>query len=140
MKTSKAKVKRPVQARPLYGLAANGCAGPWQVDIEHTTSGPEKWHAQIDGPAVSISFAIGSAEVVGKMIQFLEGRVGAPGLELSKDRRVSVSLARDDECSDRYFLVIGQQKGPTVRLTLAGEDLSQFQSALKQVEEDLADA
>ena len=127
------------------GLLATGSSGTWSVDIDETTAGVARWFAQIEGPSVYLYFQIPSPEITGKAIQFLaerpENQSSQPGsngaLAIGGDKRASVSLVRDDEFSDRFFLLVGPQDNPIVRLTFAGEDLQHIVEALRQASEDL---
>jgi hypothetical protein len=129
-----------------FGLLANGSCGPWEIAIDETTSGPDRWFAQIEGPFVSLYFEIPSPDLAGKLLPFLEGRPqGQPvsssdlavTLVLGRADQTPVTLVRDDEYLDRCFLVIGPEARPVVRLTLAGADLTNLSGALRQVAEDL---
>jgi hypothetical protein len=135
-------------AEPI-GLLAQGCSGAWEIQIDETTAGPDRWFAQIEGPSVELYFEILSPDLIEKTIQFLANqptsRKGTSPqkplrngtLVLGKDRKTAVALVRDDEFSDRYFLVIGQAARPVVRFTLAGTDLKDLTAALRQAQEDL---
>src|SRR2546429_6354439 len=102
-----------------FGLLANGSSGPWEITIDETTAGPDRWYAQIEGPSVTFCFEIPSLDVVGKMIQFLESRQPPArkrsddstdwngSLLIGKDKRTPVTLVKDDEYEDRFFLAVG---------------------------------
>src|SRR5262249_27555817 len=117
-----------------FGLLANGSSGPWEIAIDETTSGADRWYAQIDGPSVSFYFEIPSVDIVGEMIRFFE-RASAVNMELSpgsaernenlvvgKDKNTPVTLVKDDEYPDRFFLVIGSMSSPIVHYVIAGAD------------------
>src|SRR5438552_785677 len=101
------------------GLLANGSSGPWEVAIDETTTGADRWFAQIEGPLVSFYFEIPSVDIVSQMLQFLESPLRATtpapvtwseangSLTLSKDKKTPVILVRDDEYRDRFFLLVG---------------------------------
>jgi hypothetical protein len=145
------KNARPTQGRDdgCFGLLANGSSGQWEVGIDETTTGPDRWFAQLEGPSVSFYFEISSVDIVAKMIQFLESSPAAKkhsptragegngALVLSKDKKSPVTLVKDDEYEDRFFLVVGLMESPTVRFVLAGTDATQIADALRQVKEDL---
>src|SRR6266850_23079 len=99
------------------GLLANGASGQWEVAIDETTSGADRWFAHIEGASISFYFEIPSPDIVDKVIQFLAGP-SAKGLSanssarngtliVGKDKHAPVRLIRDDEFSGRYFLVVG---------------------------------
>ncbi len=130
------------------GLVANGCSGPWEISIDETLSGTERWFAQIEGSFLWLSFEIPSPEIIPKTIQFLSRLIdvtdkqdsvlnGGYNLEISKAGGVDVTLVLDDEYKDRCFLVLGRSDSPTARFSVAGEDLKNLIAALQQVQEDI---
>jgi hypothetical protein len=124
------------------GLLAIGSAGGWEISIDEVLSGPDRWYAEIEGPAVTLSFEVPSPDIVEKAIQFFaESSASPPGpgtsLVLGSDPLSPITLVRDDEYSDRFFLVVGPQDSPAVRLVIAGADLAHLVAALHQVKEDL---
>jgi hypothetical protein len=134
-----------------FGLLANGSSGPWEIAIDETTSGADRWYAQIEGPSVSFYFEIPSVDVVGKMVRFLDPRQ-APRKEVSldsmerngslvigKDKKTPIALVKDDEYEDRFFLVVGPMDSPLVRFVIAGTDVAKIADALRQVKQDLDD-
>ncbi len=144
-KKARAVVRRD---RETLGLLANGSAGSWDIAIDETTSGPQRWFAQIDGPSVSLYFELPSPGIVDEIVDSLppaEAVNGPPthssegenDLVIGKDKRLPVALVKDDEYRDRYFLVIGRMPNPVVRLTIAGPDLLELRDALRQLREDL---
>src|SRR5688572_17469626 len=50
----------PEQDSAAVGLLAYGSAGAWEVSIDESTTGEEKWFAQVEGPSVYLYFAIPS--------------------------------------------------------------------------------
>ncbi|HEV3447492.1 MAG TPA: hypothetical protein VG099_22820 [Gemmataceae bacterium] len=128
-----------------FGLLANGSCGSWEIAIDETTSGAERWYAQIDGPAVAFYFEIPSVDIVGKMARFLEPRSATTNqpqdglLVIGKDKRTPITLVKDDEYHDRFFLVIGPMDNPIVRFAIAGTDVIDIAEALKDVKKDLDD-
>jgi hypothetical protein len=138
-------------AKVALGLLANGSSGPWDVAIDATTSGPDRWYAQIEGPLATFYFQVPSLGIVSEMVQFLQpssraarrpsNGVAEPSgrLVIGKDKKAAVTLIRDDEYSDRFFLTIGPAENPTVRFIIAGADVGHLANALCQVDEDLQD-
>ncbi len=125
------------------GLLANGASGGWEIAIDASLSGTDRWFAQIEGPSISFAFRISAPEVVGKMLRFLQpsrlDHAKKPGsLVLGKDQRTTLRLVRDDEYSDRYFFVVGPLDRPLVRFTIGGAEVMKIVDALRQVEKDLA--
>jgi hypothetical protein len=130
-------------------LVASGSCGQWSVVIDETHSGRERRFAQIEGPSVYLSFEIRSVRIVEKLVQFFEGRRAAPlppgtpadegtaSLRLGTSGRTPLSVLRDDEFTDRYYLLIGPEMRPILRYTIAGKDLAQLSDALRQAREEL---
>jgi hypothetical protein len=127
------------------GLLANGSARSWEVSIDETIMGPNRWFAQIEGPLAYLYCEIPSLEIIGKTVQFLTAPQTAAWsqttgtLTIGAQGRTSISLVRDDEHPDRFFLVVGSKASPTLRLAIAGTDLAAIVEALRQVEADLKD-
>jgi hypothetical protein len=131
------------------GLLANGSSGPWEVSVDETISGTERWFAQIEGPSVYVSFEIPSPDIVGEAVKFLTSphdkqkntasAGGKCGLSIGKSPGIPVSLVRDDEYEDRYFIIVGQGDSPVVRYSFAGEDLKDLVEALRQSNQDITD-
>ena len=130
------------------GLLANGSSGPWEFSVDETISGTERWFAQIEGPSAYVYFEIPSPSIVREAVEFLapsrdlkpESHFSSrphDTLSISKAGGVPVSLVRDDEYEDRYFMVVGPGDSPVVRFTFAGEDLRNLVEALRQAEQDI---
>jgi hypothetical protein len=129
-----------------FGLLANGSCGGWNIDVDETTSGPDRWFMQIQGPSVVFNFQLPSPTVIERIRHHLgapqpsRGGAGSNGeLVIGKGKSVSVRLRRDDEFDDRFFLVFGPADAPVVHYTIAGEDVRCLSAALDQVLEDLSD-
>jgi hypothetical protein len=126
------------------GLVANGSSALWDVAIDETIAGKQRWFASIEGPNGSLYFEIASPQVVEDALRFLERgpdpRKKARGdtLRLGKFQRASVTLLWDDEYRDRCFLVLGASNRPGVRLSLDAQQVAMLLEALRQVREDLA--
>ncbi len=132
------------------GLMANGSSGDWEVAVDETTKGPDRWFVQLEGPSVCFSFEVPSPEMIPRALDFLGGPSSSKGpyagfpaengsLVLGKHRQTPVILVRDDEYKGRFFLVIGQEADVVVRFTIAGQDWKDIQEALRQATEDLED-
>jgi hypothetical protein len=126
-----------------FGLLANGSSGPWEIAIDEYTSGEERWCAQIEGPSVTFYFEIPSIDIVGKMARFLKPSTGSArrngSLVIGKDQTTPVTLVRDDEYDDRFFLVVGPTESPIVRFVIGGMDVVKIADALRQVMDDLGE-
>src|SRR5437588_11293673 len=95
--------------RENVGLTAIGSAGGWKVAIDETTSGPQKWFAQIEGHSVYMNFAVHSPDVIDKMLDFLtQRRTNEKGLQgstaepngeivIGGSKEEPVILVRDEE-------------------------------------------
>jgi len=132
------------------GLTAIGSAGGWEVAIDESTSGSsEKWFAQIEGPSVYWYFEVPSPHIIDQILEYLTEPTptgkrlqGVPDqgngdFVLGKSKKEPVTLVRDDEFRDRYFLIAETEAGLIMRATIAGDDLKSLVSALKQAKEDL---
>jgi hypothetical protein len=131
------------------GLTAIGSAGGWEVAIDETTSGDQRWFAQIEGPSVYLHFEIESPHVINKVLAFLteqkKAGSGSHGtwsqrngeLVIGKSEEEPVTLVRDDEFPDRCFLVAETNMKLIVRVTIGGRDLRLLEKALRQAKEDL---
>ncbi len=135
--------------KATLGLAANGSAGGWEVAVDETLEGREKWFAQIDGPSLSLYFPLSSPAAVGDMIRFLEqcrpGEAKAPhasagdgAKRIGGARGAPVHLLRDAERPGGCFLLVGPSTRPCARFFLTGADVASLTRALKQAQEDLA--
>lgn len=137
------RTKKSAVAEKL-GLLANGSAGSWEVAVDTTTAGAERWFLQIDGPRISFQFELSSPMVVDRMIRFLEGGAGHESARNGTNGRLSISkdtdvnLVRDVEFHDRYFLTLAKRAKTVVELTIAGSDRQQLIEALRQASADLS--
>jgi hypothetical protein len=144
------KGTKPVTDRNIakIGLLANGSSGSWEIAIDETISGKDRWFAQLEGPAISFYFEIPSPRIIDDTIDYLGPGCSSPQgnsqsanrnapLRIGGDKRMPVSLVRDDEFADRIFLVVGSDSAPVIRYTFSGPDISMMLEALRQVKEDL---
>ena len=148
MPSRKVEETKPDARDGDLGLLANGSSGPWDVSIDETIAGEERWFAQIEGPSVSIYFDLSSPDIISQAIRFLattteqagvrHGSARANGeLRISKPTELPVLLVRDDEFEDRIFLVVGDVDRPVVRWTLTPSESRDILEALNQAQEDL---
>jgi hypothetical protein len=130
------------------GLMANGSSGGWEVSVDETTKGPERWFVQLEGPSIYFSFEIPSPEMIATALDFLEGHPSPKGthsqfsagngsLILGNHRQRPLILVRDDEYKDRYFLMVGEEADVFVRYTISGQDFMDIREALRQALEDI---
>ncbi len=75
----------------------------------------------------------------GKRLQDVANH-GNGEIVLGKNKKESVTLARDDEFRDRFFLIVETEARFIIRVTIAGPDLKALASALRQAQEDLDEA
>jgi len=150
VKMSVARNMAKTREKENLGLTAIGCDGGWEVAIDETTSGAQKWFAQIEGHSIYLSFAVRSPRIIDAMLEFLT----LPGAEngvvkrstkndqilIGKNKEEPVTLVRDDEFSDRCFLIAEAKSGLIVRVAIGGADLSSLVGALRQAKEDLDEA
>ena len=136
------------------GLLAIGSSGSWEIAIDRTLSGLDRWFAQIEGPSVYLRFEIPALLVIEQAERFFaHGKVGKhingkkassaaarSGLALGTSKTTSVSLLQDDEFNDRFFLVVEQNGGLLARFAIHGSDVDHLVEALRQLKEDVADA
>lgn len=66
-----------------YGLVATGASGSWQVSVDETADGAQRWFAQLEGPAHYLYFEISHARVMAEILDFftqhLQRTVGSAG-------------------------------------------------------------
>lgn len=121
-------------------LAGTGSHGGWTIDIDETASGEQKWFAQIQGPSIDLTIPIESPLVVKNLIGFLTCSTSVESsceFAIGKSGEESVSVLRDDEFSDRYFLLVETRSGLVMRCCLSGTVLNSLVTALKQAQNDL---
>jgi hypothetical protein len=114
------QVKKQSTAARMW-LAAIGCDRRWEVALDESSSPTtEAWVAQIEGPSMYLSFRVLSPCIIKEMVRFLAHADRASAeLLLGKTKKESVTLARDDESDDRYFLIV-QTESSVTRITFAG--------------------
>jgi hypothetical protein len=131
-----------------FGLLANGSSGAWDVSIDETISGDERWFAQIEGTSICLYFELPSLDMIPKVIRFLTppaeraaahaGSSSVNGeLLISKRTELPVRLVRDDEFEDRIFVVVGPVDRPLIRCSLTSSESRDILEALRQAETDL---
>lgn len=126
-----------------WGLAAFAKSGAWEISLDETTSGPEQWRLQIEGPAVSINVPIPTPDVVGDALHVLSAE--APGgrnvepavVSIDEGDAITISLRADDEFRDRFFLVLHSSRGLAVHLTVTQPDLACLIDGLRQIQAEL---
>jgi hypothetical protein len=128
------------------GLLANGSSRLWDVAIDETISGRDRWFMQVEGPSIYVYFQIHHPDIVGKAVdyfrkgkQYVHSQSGTSNGELliGGNKHTPIFLVRDDEFADRIFLVVGPRSSPVVRYTISGTAINKIVEALRQVKEDL---
>ena len=132
-----------------FGLLAIGSSGDWKIDVDESLIGAERWFMQIEGRTIDIHFEISSTEVINELARFLapaSAKTEQPSngssrfsktLLLGGSESLPISLVKDDEFDDRFYIVVGQTERLTMRYVIAGSDVLAIADALRQVLEDL---
>ncbi|MBI1903748.1 MAG: hypothetical protein HYS13_21810 [Planctomycetia bacterium] len=131
-------------------LVANGVSGQWEIALDETVEGAQRWFAQIDGPLCYVYFQIQQPRVIEDMLLFLQRHLSAPTdkerstgqadqMELGPNGGNSVTLLWDGETNDRCFILIRGKGEFRARLCLAGTDLNDVVHALHQVRDELCE-
>ena len=142
------KSKDHKEGKAEVGLLAFGASGRWEVAIDETLSGPSRYFAQIEGPSVYLYFELATVKTIDEAIDFFSAhatnarsqpfdKLGK--LSIAKKSDPQISLIKDDEYDDRYFLTIEAKSGLHVQFTIVGEDLSHIVNALEDAKDDLED-
>lgn len=135
-----ANEKTPSAARQDHriGLLANGASGAWHVSVDEWDTEPERWFLQIEGPLVYFYLEILAPNSIDQILQFLTQQLASyDELMIGEHGHTPVTLVRDDEFTDRFFLKIGSSDAPIVHYTLSGHDLECIVAAMEQAKEDL---
>lgn len=119
-----------------FGLVAVGTSGGWSVEIDQSNDDSMVWYLQIESRMIDIRFPICGPQACEQLRDFTSAKSGSPPTdELSLGGTVTV--LRDDEYADRFFLLVGYDDVALVRICIAGEELKCFREALDQVHSDL---
>src|SRR5882724_10702751 len=82
------------------GLSAIGSAGGWEVAIDKTTSGTQRWFAQIEGPSVYLYFEIAAPDVIDEILDFLterrKARNGSRGISRRTNGELLIGKSKDE--------------------------------------------
>jgi hypothetical protein len=134
------------------GLIANGSAGSWDVAVDQTVAGYERWFLQLDSPSFDVYVLIQGPHIVENVLTFLE-RHQAPlahvagSQALQHDVEIDVgsfdgSLVRflwDEEGEGRLVIVISATDHCTLRYTASASDVRDLTEAFRQIRDDLAE-
>jgi len=127
---------------PDVGLLAFGRCGDWEVSVDETISGPDRWFAQLENSLMYLYFEIEEPKVIEEMLSYFETSEipldrWKEGTRVGTFNECAVTLLKDDEFPDRYFLCIGGEGNGTIRIVIAGNELHDISSALSQVIKEL---
>ncbi len=151
MKTKRA-IKEPRKKRTTFGLVANGSLDGWDVAVDETVDGPQRWYVQIESAACYLYFRVSHPNVIENTLVFLRGhlcldrchdnkrssrRVQPRELELSDLDGMSVSLLWDDEADGRCVILIRGKGAFVSRTTIETSDLAKLAGSLEQVRDQL---
>lgn len=131
-----------------FGLVANGSADGWDVEIDESITGAERWFLQIEGPAVYFRLRIDGPKVVDRLLEFLDARLGSglPGesgssgegeVPIGKVGRTDAQLTWDPEGEGHCLVSISNAGELTVQIRIIRKDAEALRSALLQVRADL---
>lgn len=135
-----------------FGLVANGSAGSWDVDIDESLSGEQRWFLQIDGPAMYLHCEVEHPRIVDAIISFLSVQPGNNGgfskqtschhgeLEITHRSENRVALVWDTDANDRCAVLVSGPAEFCARFILERGDLQDLIGALRQVHDELIDA
>lgn len=133
-----------------YGLLAYGTSPRWTVAIDEVLDQESEWSLQIEGPSMYLACSLTDPTVIGRIVHLFQGQLCAD--TASGENRgnaandevtigafgpAAVSLVRDDETSERWFIIIGPQEGAAVRWTLDKEDAAMLLIAFEQARHEL---
>ncbi len=146
---------RPVKSqtseerRSSFGLVANGSAGSWDVALDETLTGPQRWFLQIDGPSCYLYLQVKHPRTIEETLDFL-GRCLEAGdprstpssaprteLEISRYGGLTVTLILDHEAEQHCIVLIAGKNEFCSRIGLSQTDLQAIVSALHQVRDEL---
>lgn len=143
---------RKAEPAESYGLVANGCGGPWNVDLDETLTGDHKWFLQIDGPPLYLNAQVDDPAVVDQILHFFDAHTAHAhndDLNRSSDNgefkvncgdESTVSLLWDGESNDRCTIAINGGTDLHAQLFINRRDVDDLVTALRQVREDLVES
>ena len=116
-------------------------AGDISIDVNEAISGPDRWELLIDLPRFYLRFAIPAPSTVAHLRGFLAchlNQATTGDLALGTFGDSSVSIIKDDEFGDRFFLSAAARDG-VVRHVSTDDDVRDFITALTQAMLDIDD-
>lgn len=134
------------------GLIANGSAGSWDVNVDQTVSGVEKWFLQLDGPSFGLYLLIPGPPIVETVLTFLARHRAAPThvsgsqavqqnveIDIGSFAGSSVRFLWDEEGEGRLVILISGTETCRCRLTATPSDVRDLTEAFRQARDELAD-
>jgi len=134
-------------------LVANASSGAWDLAIDQTIEGAEKWFAQIESPSLYLYFQLADLQRVRDALRFIGSRRAnsnnlndscpsnsAGELALGSFVESPVTLIWDEEYRDRLFLIVGQSSDACLRCSISGVELDQLTDALRKLVQNLDSA
>ena len=122
-----------------YGAAGVGSSSRFDVAIDEAVDDANHLQMSIEARGWSFRFALSTRDDAALMLSFLRehtGRVAFAEVVVGSFLGTPVSLIKDDEFSDRFYLraFAGDQ---LLSFVLAADDLTGFADALAQAVQDL---
>jgi hypothetical protein len=129
----------------VVSLSAIGSSNGWEVSLDEATGKRVRWILQIEGPSVFVSMPVPSPGIVEDLLTYLRESarlhrsppIPAVAFPLGESEDRLVSLWRDDEFSDRCFLILETKSKTVVRITIGGQDWHAFVHALTDLRREL---
>lgn len=109
------------------------------VDADEPTADSDKWGMEIDHPDLYLRFEIDGPQVVHDFLAFMRRNLNTSAyaeLELGTLRSATVSIIKDDEFPNRFFLCVFADDG-AVRYTLNVDELGDYIGGLTRAADSL---
>ncbi len=115
---------------------------PGRFQSMRQCQGPDRWFMEIDGSVLYLHFEIGSPQIIGEILGFLERRgehskESGQSLEIGKFNGSPVLLLRSDENADQVTICFGNQGAATLRYLLQKDDLADFVESMRQLKDEI---
>ncbi len=131
---------RPAGRPGSLGLTAVGRHGQWFVEVEETTSGPDRWFLELSGPNLALSAEVDSPAYLATVYNFLARTRATTAYEhiaVGRIGRDVLAIRTDGETMDRYFLVIESNGGVALQYRLTPPDLDHVIAAWADALDDM---
>ncbi|MBI2823181.1 MAG: hypothetical protein HYX69_00665 [Planctomycetia bacterium] len=150
MKAKSAARAKP--GEPTFGLVANGIAGGWEVAVDETVKGAQRWYVQVDGPSCYVHFQVRHPRIIEQWLAVLKSHLcndRSRKVASSLSREVEVVLGKfegttvtflwDDVANDRGAILVGGRAEFVARFELDAGSLRAIERALRQVRDELCE-